>query len=369
LKRIRIYCATLALSILGAWSVAAQEAHKEQPGNDSLQHGTNHKFDPVSFIFDHIGDSYEWHIVTVNHHHISIPLPVILYSKFSGLHIFPSSRFHNPDRMYKGFKWEEEGELKGKIVEYVSGDGEHYSQVLPLNFSITKNVASIIISSVLLCWVFIGIARKYKTAPQSAPSGLQNLFEPIIIFVKDEIAIPSIGQKKYMHFMPFLLTIFFFIWFNNMLGLIPFFPGGANVTGNIAVTMVLALFTFAVTTINGNKNYWKEIFNAPGIPWFLKFPIPLMPIVELAGMFTKPFVLMIRLFANILAGHMIAIVFFSLIFIFGAINMWFGYSISVVTIVFTVFMSMLELLVALIQAYVFTLLSAIYFGMATTEHH
>jgi len=172
-----------------------------------------------------------------------------------------------------------------------------------------------------------------------------------------------------MRFMPFLLTAFFFIWFSNMLGLIPIFPGGANVTGNIAVTMVLALFTFTLTTITANKHYWQEIVNAPGVPWFLKIPIPILPVVELTGMFTKPFVLMIRLFANILAGHMIAIVFFGLIFIFGAMHYLAGYGISIISVLFTFFMTLLELLVALIQAYVFTLLSAIYFGMATQEHH
>jgi F-type H+-transporting ATPase subunit a len=198
---------------------------------------------------------------------------------------------------------------------------------------------------------------------------MQNFLEPIILFVKNDIIIPSIGEKHYQRFMPYLLTVFFFIMFNNMLGLIPIFPGGANLTGNIAVTMVLALFTFVITNVSANKHYWKEIINAPGVPWYLKLPIPLMFLVEFTGVFTKPIVLMIRLFANILAGHMVAIVFFSLIFIFGALNIWAGYGVSIVSVAFTFFMSMLELLVAFIQAYVFTLLSAIYIGMATQEHH
>jgi len=166
-----------------------------------------------------------------------------------------------------------------------------------------------------------------------------------------------------------LLTVFFFIFLNNLLGLVPFFPGGANLTGNIAITLVLALFTFVITTFSGNKNYWSHIFNTPGVPWWLKFPLPLMPVVEIMGVFTKPFVLMVRLFANITAGHIIVLGFISLIFIFGNINTGLGYGVSIVSVAFTVFLTFLEFLVALIQAYVFTLLSALYFGAATEEHH
>ncbi len=169
--------------------------------------------------------------------------------------------------------------------------------------------------------------------------------------------------------MPFLLTVFFFIILNNLLGIIPFFPGGANVTGNIGVTGVLAAFTFIITTFSGNKNYWLHIVNAPGVPWWLKIPIPLMPLVEIMGVFTKPFVLMVRLFANISAGHIIILGFISLIFIFGEINAGAGYGVAVVSVAFSIFMDVLELLVAFIQAYVFTLLSALYFGMATEESH
>lgn len=171
--------------------------------------------------------------------------------------------------------------------------------------------------------------------------------------------------------MPFLLTVFFFIWFSNMLGIIPLFPGGANLTGNITITMILAIVVFVITTLSTNKGYWIEIFNNPEVPWWLKYPIPLMPLVEFTGILTKPIILMIRLFANILAGHMVAIVFFSLIFIFGQMSAVAGYGFSVLTITFTVFMTLLELLVAFIQAYVFTMLSAIYFGMAKVDlkHH
>ena len=321
------------------------------------------KFAPGSFIFDHVSDSYEWHILNVKDSHVSIPLPVIVYSKESGLHSFWSAKFHHGHSEYKGFRISKTEPYDGKVVEIME-DG---TEVRPLDFSITKNVFAIFISLGFLSWIFISIAQKYKN--KKAPSGFQNAMEPLILFIRDDVAKPVIGEGKYEIFMPFLLTIFFFILINNLLGLVPIPPGGANVTGNLAVTGVLALFTLLVTTINGNKYYWQEIFNAPGVPMWMKIPIPLMPVIEILGLFIKPFVLMIRLFANIAAGHIIAMGFFSLIFIFGDIIPLLGYAVSPVTIVFTVFMTIIELLVAFVQAYVFTLLSAIYFGMATAEHH
>jgi F-type H+-transporting ATPase subunit a len=242
-------------------------------------------------------------------------------------------------------------------------------QVRPFDISMTKNVVAMLISMFILVWVFVSVAKAYTKRKGQAPKGMQSMLEPIIIFVRDEIAKPAIGEKKYAKYMPYLLTVFFFIWLNNLMGLVPLLPGGANVTGNITITLVLALFTFVITTINGNKNYWAHIFNTPGVPWWLKYPIPLMPLVEFMGVITKPFVLMVRLFANITAGHMIVLAFVSLIFIFGQISPALGYGTSVVSVLFVVFMDLLELLVALIQAYVFTLLSALYFGMATEEHH
>ncbi len=237
------------------------------------------------------------------------------------------------------------------------------------DFSITKTVFGIFLSVALMLLVFLTIAKNYRKNKGKAPKGLQSLLEPLILFIRDDIAKSSIGEKKYEKFMPFLLTVFFFIFFNNLLGLIPFFPGGANVTGNISVTLVLAVFTFLITSFSGNKQYWLHIVNTPGVPWWLKFPLPLMPIVEIIGIITKPFVLMVRLFANITAGHIIVLGFVSLIFIFGAISGLLGYSVSVVSVTFMLFMWLLELLVAFIQAYVFTLLSALYFGLATEEHH
>jgi len=220
-----------------------------------------------------------------------------------------------------------------------------------------------------MLWVFISVALKGLKNKDKAPTGLQNVVEPVILFVRDQVARPTIGDKKYEKYMPFLLTLFFFILLENFIGLIPFPPFGANVTGNISVTMVLALFTFFITTVSGNKHYWKEIYN-PDVPWWLKFPIPLMPIVELTGVITKPFVLMVRLFANMMAGHMIITVFVSLIFIFSSLMGTFaGVGVSPLSIAFSVFIMLLDVLVSFIQAYVFTLLSALYIGMATAEHH
>jgi F-type H+-transporting ATPase subunit a len=335
-------------------SILSSEKKIEKPG----------KFKPGDFMLEHIVDNHEWHIITIGHTHISIPLPVIIYSKVSGWHIFMSYKFHHGTEAYKNFIIKHEEPHKGKIVETTS-----HGEIVPLDLSVTKVVFSLIISVLFILWLFISIANKYKLNPKKAPSGIQSFFEPIILFIRDDIAKPSIGIKHYERFMPYLLTIFFFIWFNNMLGLVPIFPGGVNVTGNIAITMVMALFTFALTTFNGKKHYWMEIFNAPGVPWWLKYPIPLMPIIELMGMINKPLVLMVRLFANITAGHMVILAFVSLIFIFGEIHPLLGYGVSVFSCVFSIFMGLLELLVALIQAYVFTLLSAIYFGLALAEPH
>jgi F-type H+-transporting ATPase subunit a len=341
-----------------------QEKQVEQGGNAESR--STEKFSPGTFIFEHIGDAYEWHILTYKDFHLTIPLPVIVYSKTRGLNIFLFSKFHHGQSEYNGFKYETEGDNEGKVVEILD-DGSTIRPLLDVSF--TKDALAILISLIFILWIFLTAAKAYRDRPGKAPRGIQNVVEPFIIFVRDEIAIPSIGHKNYERFMPYLLSVFFFIWINNMMGLIPVFPGGANVTGNITVTMLLALFTFTITTISGNKNYWKHIINPPGIPWWLKFPLPLIPIIEIVGMIIKPIVLMIRLFANITAGHIIALGFFSLIFIFGEMQVAVGYAVSPLTIAFTIFMTMIELLVALIQAFVFTLLSSLYFGMAIEEHH
>lgn len=306
----------------------------------------------TAFIMHHVQDSHEWHFATIGHTHISIPLPVILYESGIGFHFFMSSDFvdeHHNNIEKGGFYFDDHGHLKAKDESSVFYD-----------ISITKNVASLFISVILLFWVFLSVAKGYKKNPLKAPKGIQSVFEPIIIFIRDDIARPNIGDKKYEKYMPYLLSVFFFIWFNNLLGLL---PGAANLTGNIAVTLTLALFTFVVTTFSGTKDYWKHIFNTPGVPWWLKIPIPLMPLVEFIGILTKPFSLMIRLFANITAGHIIIMSLIALVFIFESIY------IGPISVLFGLFMNMVELLVAFIQAFVFTLLSAIYIGLAAEEHH
>lgn len=329
-------------------------------------------FNAGKFVIEHVSDAYNWHIVSFGETTISIPLPVIVYSRKPELHegkcfhVFMSSKFHFGRSAYKGFRLSQTEKDNGKIVE-IDEQGNEVGK--PFDISITRTVAGILVSVIILFWLIFSVVASAKRNKGKAPTGLQNLIEPVILFIRDEIARPAIGEKKSEKFMPFLLTLFFFILINNFIGLIPIPPFGSNVTGNIAVTMVLALFTFFVTTINGNKHYWKEIYN-PDVPWWLKFPLPLMPIVELSGVITKPFVLMVRLFANMMAGHMIIAVFVSLIFIFGSvIGVGAGYGISVISIAFSVFVMLLDVLVSFIQAYVFTLLSALYFGMATTEYH
>lgn len=341
--------------------------HEEDPviSEKDQQEMAEADFEAGEMIIDHITDAYEWHIITIGHTHVSIYLPVILYDE-GEWRFFMSSKFHHGHESYNEYFISHLDMNSGKIVKLDS----HGHEIRPtLDISITKNVVAIFMSIFFMMFIFISVARAYTRRKGHAPKGLQSFLEPIIIFIRDDIAKASIGEKKYEKYLPFLLTIFFFIIINNLLGIIPFFPGGANVTGNIGVTAVLALFTFIITTVSGNKNYWAHIFNAPGVPWWLKFPIPLMPVVELMGVFTKPFVLMVRLFANITAGHIIILGFISLIFIFGEMSTGLGFGVSVVSVGFSIFMDFLELLVAFIQAYVFTLLSALYFGMATEEAH
>jgi len=356
------------LSIISIRPVSADESHEITVTDAHAKE----EFDAGKFIMEHVSDAYDWHVVSFGEKHISIPLPIILYSKYPELHedksfhVFMSYKFHHGHEAYKGFRISHSKEFEGKIVE-LNADGSEVGK--PIDFSITKVVMEILVTVIILLWVFISMAAKATKNKGKAPTGMQNLLEPVILFIRDQIAKPTIGDKKYEKYMPYLLTLFFFILLENMIGLIPFPPFGANVTGNIAVTMVLALFTFFITTINGNKEYWKEIYN-PDVPWWLKYPIPLMPIVELTGVITKPFVLMVRLFANMLAGHMIVTVFVSLIFIFGSLmGAAAGFGISPLSIAFSVFILLLDVLVSFIQAYVFTLLSALYFGMATADHH
>jgi len=355
----------LFATLFGSLPVVASEHQNEEKGVKAAE---EEELEIGKMIIEHITDSYEWHILTVGEHHISIPLPVILYDG-GNWYIFSSSRFHHGHSDYKGFYVsEEQGPNQGKIVRKNSLGQEVRPQ---LDISITKTVFAILFNSFLVILIFMSVAKSYKKREGKAPKGLQSLLEPLILFVRDDVAKSSIGEKRYETYLPFLLTLFFFIFLNNLMGIVPFFPGGANVTGNIGVTGVMAAFTFVITTVSGNKHYWTDIFNTPGVPWWLKIPVPLMPIVEVMGVFTKPIVLMIRLFANMSAGHIVILGFVSLIFIFGKVSVGLGYGVSLVSVGFSVFLDLLELLVAFIQAYVFTLLSALYFGMATAEpeHH
>jgi F-type H+-transporting ATPase subunit a len=340
-------------------SVSARNL-KEKPGEV--------KFNPGEMIMEHVVDNHEWHIATIGHLNLTIPLPVLIICK-GQFHAFWSGKFHNETRSYLGFTISKEKANKGKIVtvqEEMTGKGSDV-----YDFSITKTVLAIFLSGFFLILIFVSVADRYKKEPNQAPHGLQNLLEPVILFIRYDVAKSSIGEKKYEKYLPYLLTIFFFILFNNLMGIIPIFPGGANVTGNIAVTGVMAVFTLIITTISGNRHYWIDIINTPGVPWWLKVPFPLMPIVEIIGIITKPFVLMIRLFANMTAGHIIILSFISIIFIFGQMSSALGIGVGIPTLLFMIFMDLLEILVAFIQAYIFTLLSALYFGLATAEpkHH
>lgn len=327
------------------------------------------EFNAGRMIIDHILDAHEWHILTIGETHVSVYLPVILIDG-GKLHIFSSSKFHHGHDSYKGFKLEKNGKNKGKIVKVKEGTMEaDETASLPFDLSITKNTLALFVSIALMLWLFLSIARTYKKHPNTAPRGLQVFVEPIIIFVRDDIAKASIGEEKYEKYTPYLLTLFFFILINNLMGLIPIFPGGANLTGNITITMTLALFTFIITQILGTRTYWGHVINTPGVPWYMKFPIPLMPIIEIIGLVIKPFVLMVRLFANITAGHIIILGFISLIIILGKVSVGLGFGISVISVPLAIFMTFVELLVAFIQAFVFTLLTALYFSAAVEEAH
>lgn len=337
--------------------------------SDSTQEEGGDKFDPKELIDGHVWDSHEFHIADWNGNPITLALPIILWTD-NGLTVFSSSEFHHDNsgthvvekNGNKFVKYNEHifyaDRFDKEKFESTSTMGRPFMyEDRPLDFSMTKTVFSMIFVSLLLIIVFGFSARHYKKN-QKAPKGVSGFLEPIILFVRDEIAMPNIGNK-YQKYMPLLLTIFFFIWLNNLIGLIPFFPFSGNVTGNIIFTMVMALVVFIITIFSGNKYYWKHILT-PDVP---KALYPIMIPIEIIGMFTKPFALMVRLFANITAGHIIILSLVGLIFIFETA------AISPVSIVFVLFMSVLELLVAALQAYVFTLLAALFIGQAVEEHH
>lgn len=347
----------------------AEGSHTKASGHgETVGHEIEKEFNASELINAHIGDSHDFHIADWGGHPVSLSLPIILWTN-NGLEIFSSEKFHHDNsgehvvdaNGQKLVRYKEIIFYADKFEEMTADqrdNGAFAFDARPLDFSITKNVFSMLMSAIILFFLFFAVARSYKKNP-NAPKGLAGFLEPLVTFVRDEIAVPNIGTKKAGKYMPYLLTIFFFIWINNLIGLIPFFPFSSNLTGNIYFTFVMAFITFIVTTLSGNKSYWGHIFNTPGVPVWLA---PIMIPVEIIGMLTKPFALMIRLFANITAGHIIILSLVSLIYIFKSI------AVGPVAGAFVLFMSVLELLVAALQAYVFTLLSALFIGQAVEEH-
>lgn len=335
---------------------AAKETAAENKNEEAI--------DVKGIVLGHLADSYEWHITTWGHTHITIPLPVIVHGSDGQWHLFSSSHLSHGES-YEGFYIAQSGEHEGKIVE-LNAQGE---EVRPLDLSITKTVLALLINSTLLVLIILGTARWYKkrTARTAAPGGFVGLMEMAIMMIHDDLIKSCVG-KDYKRYAPYLLTAFFFILINNLMGLIPIFPGGANVTGNIAITFLLALATFLMTNLFGSREYWKEVF-WPEVPTWLKCPVPMMPLIEFVGLFTKPFALMIRLFANMMAGHAVILSLTCLVFVTASMGAAINGTMTVVSVIFCIFMNMLELLVAFIQAYVFTMLSAVFIGLSRVESH
>jgi F-type H+-transporting ATPase subunit a len=327
-------------------------SHAQEQGHEGEAPGKKEGFNVGEMIMHHIKDEHGWELA----HGVTIPLPVILYSSNRGLEVFSSSRLAH-EQVYNGYKQEH-----GKIHR-VNEAGKIDEEAKIYDFSITKNVASLLLSAIILLSLFPAVSRGYARNKGKAPKGVQSLLEPIILFVRDEIAKPSIGPK-YERFLPYLLTLFFFILVNNLLGLL---PGAANLTGNIAVTLVLAVITFLIVTFSGNKHYWMHIVKPTGVPWFV---LPIMIPVEIVGVFMKPISLMVRLFANITAGHIIILSLLGLIFMANSLGgMTTSIAISPVVLFFTLFLNLIELLVAFLQAFIFTLLTAMYIGSAVEDNH
>lgn len=315
------------------------------PNNALAADAEGEAFNPGDMIMHHVVDDHIWHFA--DGHYGTLYLPVILYSSERGLDVFSSSNFYNEEHHLVPYN--------GYVLDHghISIEG---SQASVLDLSITKNVAMLLLTAALLLLIFTAVARGYKKNEGAAPTGVQSFFEPIIVFIKDEVIKPNIGHG-YEKYTPYLLTLFFFILFGNMLGLL---PGAANLTGNIAVTLVLAVFTFVITNFSGNRHYWNHIFNTPGVPLPLK--IIIVP-VEIIGIFTKPISLMIRLFVAITAGHIVILSLIGLVFIFQS------YFVGIGSTLIVLFINLIELLVAAIQAYVFTMFSALYIGLATEDSH
>ena len=345
-------------------SVFLSAQHAEAHKGETLEiEKTEKSFDAKKMIMEHIGDSNEWHLMTLNEgasdeKHVSVPLPIIIKDQ-TGIHIFLSSSVahgheHGGYTLHDGQLVSTKGLEKATLFGLMGGKQD--SSKVFYDFSITKNVFAMLLSVVFMLVVFIGMARSYKKSMM--PKGLGKVLEPVVIFIRDEVAIPNIGSSKYKRYMPYLLTVFFFVWINNLFGLIPFFPFGANLTGNIAITAILAIITLLITVFSANKDYWKHIFMPP-VPLLL---YPIMVPIEIIGVFTKPFALMMRLFANVTAGHIMILAIISLIFIFKTPLLGFA------AVPLALFISVLELLVAVLQAYIFTVLSALFIGIAVQDH-
>lgn len=310
-------------------------------------------------VLEHLADAYEWHIATYEGKHLSIELPIIVRSENTG-----EWHFCTAHTLPDGFYFD--AEHHGKIYETLA-DG---TSVRPLDLSMTKDVVQIWIVVAVLIVVFLSCARWYKKrdARSDAPRGFVGMIEMLVMAINDDVIKASIGEKHYRSYAPYLLTVFFFIFTANLIGLIPIFPGGANVTGNINITLFLAVCTMIAVNLFGNKEYWKEIF-WPEVPLFLKaYPVPIMPVIELFGVFTKPFALMIRLFANMMAGHAVILSFTCVIFLGWSMGVGYGLGLNAFSIIMLLFMNCLEVLVAFVQAYVFTMLSSVFIGLAHKEH-
>lgn len=350
-KSLLLTAVLAVIALLLPVSAFASDSSEEKSG----------KVDAQGIIFDHLGDGYGWEVPF--NHHKRIPLPVIVFGS-DGLHVFSSSCIQDGKVYTDGnatFRVAgKDSKYKGKIVEIKDG-----KETRPFDISITKNVLALFISALLVMWAVFTVARWHKNQGMKAPRKMTGAIEALILFVYDDVIKPTLKDKS-QRFAPYLLTVFFFILVMNLMGLIVIFPGGANLTGNIAVTLVLAIFTFLITNIFGTKHYWKEIFN-PDVPWWLKYPLPIMPLIEVFGIFTKPAALTVRLFANMMGGHMIVIVLTLLIFIFAAMGPVVTGATAVVSVIFSVFMLCIDVLVSFIQAYVFTMLSTLFIALGQEE--
>ncbi len=364
----------LTFAVFGAtfYATAQEGGNNEKPKNEAAKPASaeeakagKEKLDVAKVIFGHIADAHEWHLFSIKHEGseetpVAMPLPVIIYNPDNGLSVFSSSNIAEGKEYNAGnvtYVLDKSSSMKEKIVVKGNPDAKIY------DVSITKNVLSMLISVVILLVVLLKAGKKYNAADGiKAPKGMQNFLEVVIIFLRDEVGKPCLGNK-YQRYMPLLLTIFFFIWINNLLGLL---PGGANFTGNIAVTSCLALLSFIVILANSKKHFWSHLFNPPGVPGWMK---PMLVLIEIISLFIKPMALMIRLFANIMAGHIVILALICMVFIFAAINTYVGAGFVPVSIAFAIFMFLLELLVGAIQAFIFCNLTAVFIGQSIEDPH